>query len=296
MSISRTSWRPLWVAVASVLLVVSAPPSADAHAIAGQRLFPSTLTFDDPGIGAELPMTFSHVGSDDGSQNDFGISVTKPVTQNFSITASTDYLGVNSSGSPTQHGWGNVSFGGAWQAYNNPKTESLGSLTLSRRFANTGSQALRDDFSTWSPEFNFGQGLGNASAQWLRPFAITGGVGFDLPDMSSQPRTLNLNLSLQYSIPYLQNFVKYAGFKAPFDRMIPIVELSTQTCLDQGCHGQVTGYLSPGVIWVGKYFQLGAELMVPLNRRTGHSVGFMVGLDFYLDDLAPHGFGAPMFH
>ena len=41
-------WRPL---LAASLFACGAAP-ASAHAIAGQRLFPSTLTFDDPGIGA----------------------------------------------------------------------------------------------------------------------------------------------------------------------------------------------------------------------------------------------------
>lgn len=286
-------WRAL-PAIAVVCAFI--PVGAHAHAIAGQRLFPSTLTFDDPGIGAELPLVFSHVRADGVTQDDLGIAVTKPVTQNFSLIAGTDYVGVSQAGAPASHGWGNFEFGGVWQVYRNAASESIGSFSVSRSFAHTGSRATRDDFSTWSPAFNFGQGFGNAHADWLRPFALTGSLGLDLPNDRNEPRMLNWGLSLQYSVPYLQNFVKYAGIKAPFDKMIPIIELPMQTCLDRGCHGQTTGYLAPGVIWIGRFVQWGFELQIPVNRRTGNAVGVMFGFDFYLDDLAPHGFGAPLFN
>lgn len=286
-------WRAL-PAIAVVCAFI--PVGAHAHAIAGQRLFPSTLTFDDPGIGAELPLVFSHVRADGVTQDDLGIAVTKPVTQNFSLIAGTDYVGVSQAGAPASHGWGNFEFGGVWQVYRNAASESIGSFSVSRSFAHTGSRSTRDNFSTWSPTFNFGQGFGNAHADWLRPFALTGSLGLDLPNDRNEPRMLNWGLSLQYSVPYLQNFVKYAGIKAPFDKMIPIIELPMQTCLDRGCHGQTTGYLAPGVIWIGRFVQWGFELQIPVNRRTGNAVGVMFGFDFYLDDLAPHGFGAPLFN
>lgn len=280
--------------VASALMVCGMV-SAHAHAIAGQRLFPSTLTFDDPGTGAELPLVFSHVRTDGVTQDDLGISLTKPVTENFSLLLDTDYTRLTPSGAPTVHGLGNIALGGVWQVYRNAGTESIGSFSISRSFAQTGSRAVRDAFSTWSTALNFGQGLGNAHANWLRPFALTGTLGLDLPNDRNEPRMLDWGLSLQYSIPYLQNFAKYVGIKAPFDKMIPIVELPMQTCIDRGCNGQTTGYIAPGVIWMGHLMQWGLELQIPVNRRSGNAIGVMFGFDVYLDDLAPHGFGAPLF-
>jgi hypothetical protein len=285
-------WRPL---LAAALFMCGAAP-ASAHAIAGERLFPSTLTFDDPGIGAELPLVFTHARADGIDENDFDLSVTKPITPNFSLTAGTSYTGATGAGVPPLHGWGNLELGAVWQVYRNADTESIGSFSINRSFAHTGSRSVRDDFPVWSPAFNFGQGFGRAGANWLRPFALTGSVELELPNDRAEPRMLNWGLSLQYSIPYLQDFVRYAGIKAPFNNMVPIIELPLQTCLDHGCHGQTTGYIAPGVIWLGRHFQWGVELQVPVNHRTGNSVGVMVGFDLYLDDLAPHGFGAPLFH
>lgn len=280
---------------ATFALVLGGTGTASAHAVAGQRLFPATLTFDDPGIGAELPMVFSHIHADGAEQTNFALSVTKPVTPNFSLIAGTDYLYAPGNGQPGTYGWGNFVVGGVWQVYRIASTESIGAFSITDSIGNTGSRAVRDDFSTYSPEFDFGQGLGALHTAWLRPFAVSGALSVDFPTNPTAAHIVNWGLSLQYSIQYLQNFVRYAGIGPPFNNMIPIIELPMQTCLDRGCGGQTTGYVAPGVIWIGRYLQVGVELQVPVNHRTGNSVGVLFGVDFYLDDIAPHSFGAPLF-
>ena len=54
-----------------------------------------------------------------------------------------------------------------------------------------------------------------------------------------------------------------------------------------------SSYSACGFIWSGKYFQIGAEAVVPINSRTGNDVGFIAQLHFYLDDLfPPHNWAA----
>lgn len=286
--------RKTLLGAASAALIALGPVAVHAHAIAGQRLLPSTLNFDDPGIGAELPFVFSHINVDGTEQNVLSASFTKPITPGFSLVASTDYQSLVPGGMSALRGFDNFAVGGAWQLYVNGPSESIGSFSITDSIAHTGSLAIGSDYSTWSPEFDFGQGFGNVSANWLKPAAVSGAIGIDFPSQPGVPRTLDWAFSLQYSIPYLQDFVKYAGIKAPFNNMIPIIEFPMQTCMDNGCRGQTTGYIAPGVIWLGHYFQWGVEFPIPINHRTGNSVGIMVGFDFYLDDLAPHTIGAPI--
>lgn len=190
-----------------------APNVAHAHALAGQRLFPSTLTFDDPGIGAELPMVFSHSHAQGVASNEVDLAVTKPITQSFSLVAGSGYIDNAPDGAaPVQYGWDNFELGGVWQAYVDPDAESIGSLSLNAAFGNTGSAVVDDHFTTISPEFDFGQGFGFLHETWLRPLALTGAVAVDFPTDPDEPRVLNWDFSLQYSLPYLQNFVKYVGF------------------------------------------------------------------------------------
>ena len=82
---------------------------------------------------------------------------------------------------------------------------------------------------------------------------------------------------------------------APVDGLVPLVEFSFGTPLNRGQEGQTTGTINPGVIWAGKYFQVGAEAVIPINSHSGSDVGFIAQLHFYLDDLFPHSIGRPLF-
>ena len=79
--------------------------------------------------------------------------------------------------------------------------------------------------------------------------------------------------------------------------MIPIVEFQFQTPVAnyRGSGIGTTGTVSPGVIWIGKYFQVGLEAIIPVNRASGTGVGVLAQLHFYLDDLFPNSLGKPIF-
>jgi len=75
--------------------------------------------------------------------------------------------------------------------------------------------------------------------------------------------------------------------------MIPIVEVSMSTALDRGQSG-TTGTINPGVLWAGQRMQLGIEAVIPVNGRSGNSVGVLAQLHFFLDDLFPQTIGRPL--
>ena len=114
-------------------------------------------------------------------------------------------------------------------------------------------------------------------------------------DVEHHPNVLQYGFAMEYSLIYLQEQVKDIGLQAPFDHLIPLVEFSLETALDRGQRGQTTGTINPSLVWSGKYFQVGAEAVVPINSRTGNDVGFIAQLHFYLDDLFPHTIGRPLF-
>ena len=107
------------------------------------------------------------------------------------------------------------------------------------------------------------------------------------------PDVLNVGFAVQYSLLYLQSFVKDVGLGEPFNRMIPTVELSLQKPLDRG-GGPTTGTVNPGVIWAGRTMQYGIEAIVPLNSRTGGKTGVMLQIHFFLDDIFPRSIGRPL--
>ena len=176
-------------------------------------------------------------------------------------------------------------------------------MGLNTSWAHTGRvQALgAPDFTTLSPTFDFGKGFGDLpqSLPWLRPIAVTGNLGVDFPTKiesagKPNPNNFNYGFAFEYSLEYLQSYVKDIGLREPFDRMIPLVEVAFTTPINRVSASQTIGTIQPGIIWSGQYFQIGAEAIIPAKRLTGHGFGGVVQLHFYLDDMFPNSIGRPI--
>ncbi|HET9122375.1 MAG TPA: hypothetical protein VFN52_02605 [Acidiferrobacteraceae bacterium] len=259
------------------------PSTAWAHALAGQRLFPATLSFDDPGVVSELPMVM--VQRPHNTMLNAGLS--KTITRRLGFSVATGYDQQNGSGQ-----WQNGTVALAYQVFRNGEHESIGMVQLADTIGGVGPTP----WSVYTPEFAFGQGMGLLPhrLRMLRPLAFTGALSMNVPAHSTIPRTLNWALSAQYSVPYLQDFVRDEGLHGLWRNLIPIVELPMQRCESTACAGQTSGAVDPGVIWVGHDYQVGLEASFPINSRSGHDVGVLLGVDLYLDDIAPHRFGRPL--
>jgi hypothetical protein len=225
------------------------------------------------------------------------------ITPKWDIEFGESFIMLNPSQGTAVNGFSNLSIGSKYEFFENDEHEAVVSLGLAVDVGGTGNKAVgADSFSTWTPGLFFGKGLGDLpqGLPWLRPLAITGLIGVAIPssasaDGSANPAVLQWGFAVEYSIIYLQEQVRNIGLRAPFDRLIPLVEFSFSDPLDRGQSGLITGTVNPGVIWSGKYFQVGAEAVIPINSRTGNDVGFIAQLHFYLDDLFPHTIGRPLF-
>ncbi|HZY32085.1 MAG TPA: hypothetical protein VFF86_10655, partial [Candidatus Methylomirabilis sp.] len=132
------------------------------------------------------------------------------------------------------------------------------------------------------------------------PFAVTGSLGFNIFTGHSETEELENSLewgvTVMYSIPYLQSFVKDVGIPWPLSRLIPIIEFNGETLLTGHGSGDTTAFANPGLIWAGKYIQLAVEAKIPLNDISGRNVGILGMIHFFLDDIAPDIFTWTPFH
>jgi len=153
-----------------------------------------------------------------------------------------------------------------------------------------------------TPALQIGKGFGDLpdAAGWMKPFAVTSSLGFNIFTGGSETEELDNSLewgvTLMYSIPYLQSFVKDVGIPWPFSRLIPIVEFNGETLLSGHSSGETTAFANPGLIWAGKYIQLAVEAKIPLNDISGRNVGILGMIHFFLDDIAPDIFTWTPFH
>jgi hypothetical protein len=94
---------------------------------------------------------------------------------------------------------------------------------------------------------------------------------------------------------YLQQYVKDIGLPSPFNRMILVAEVPMQTNLSRDSKGLTTGTINPGVVWAGKKVELGIAAEIPVNARSGKTIGVLGLIHLFIDDLFPKSIGKPLF-
>jgi hypothetical protein len=67
------------------------------------------------------------------------------------------------------------------------------------------------------------------------------------------------------------------------------VELSPATPLDGADRGRTFGKINPGIAWLasGNRFQLTLEAAIPVNNRTGQTIGVRGSLNIFLNRMFP---------
>jgi hypothetical protein len=295
----------------ALLFVASGVSPAAAHCFVGSRFFPATLVTDDPCVADEMSLpTVSWSKTADvppASEWDIEVDISKRITEDFGITVGDTWTQIHGPGGPTQAGFSDLETTLQYQLLKNDTHELALLLGLIVDWGGTGASnsGIGTPYSLLTPSFYFGKGFGDLpdSAGWLRAFAITGEVGYQIPTTSYElvqntviPQVLVWSGSLQYSMPYLKSEVRDLQLPDFINHLIPIVEAQLQTPVvnNFGQSFVTTGTIDPGVIWVGSCFQVGLEAQVPVNRQSGSGVGVVGQFHLYLDDMFPSTFGQPL--
>ena len=299
-------------ALALGLMLLLLPLSdAFAHCFVGPRFLPATLVTDDPCVADELSLptvAWSKTGDvPPATQWDISGELSKRITEDFGVSIGEDWSQIRQPGSPTLMGFGDLETTFQYQLMKDAAHETAILLGLIVDWGGTGATnaGMGTSYSLLTPTYYFGQGFGQlpVTVAWARPLAVTGQIGYQIPTTSfivSQntpvPQLLVYGASLQYSMPYLKSEVKDLQLPDFINHLIPIVEaqLSTPVANNFGNSFITTGTINPGVIWVGSYFQVGVEAMIPVNRASGTAIGVIGQLHLYLDDMFPKTLGQPL--
>jgi hypothetical protein len=294
---------PMRAAAASLLIAAIPAGDALAHAVCGDRVFPATLTMDDPGVGDELSVpTVQYApipaAAGGGSVTSYGFEWDKTVTRDFGFAINDDYI-TQHGGGRDLNGWDDIAVTLKDELPCIQSREFMVSLGVVREFAGTGSSQLAragaiDTVGNTTPTLYVGKGLGDLPIGYLRPLAVTAELGYQISDSpGAAPDAWAYAASFQYSMPYLQQHVKALAVPEFLTRLVPLVEIA----LSSPTGGPTTGTISPGVLYEADTWQLGAEALIPSNAATRRQqgTGFILQFHLFLDDLLPNSLGKPLF-
>jgi len=316
---TTSRWRrAAKVAFLGSLAACALTTRVQAHGIAGNRLFAGTLSFDDPAVADEaiLPVVSSLDYPAQGSnvaETRINAAFNRLLTPTLAFTIDSGWLHQN---------WpiGNLSgadktnVGLKYEAWRDNRHEALVSVGLAWGIGHAGSAAVGTDApNTVQPGVFFGKGFGDLpdSLSWLRPFAVTGAIVDETPVGSSRAsafapnlstgrfdplaapgvETLHWGFSVQFSTLYLTSrFDGGPPKEEPASQWVPLVEFK----FDSPSGGKTAATANPGFAYVDRTWQVGAEVIVPMNHAGGNGPGFRAQLLLFLDDLMPSIFGKPL--
>jgi hypothetical protein len=269
------------------------PSAADGHGVLGDRFFPATIASDDPFAADELALpTITHFNH----ESDYDFDYSKSILPGFAIGIGAGYIDAKPPGDLPTTGFSNLSISPTLELFRSTKDEFILSAGVDWEIGGSGSRAVADRFSTYTPTLKYGKGFGDLP-DWLsyaKPLAITGTVGYAIPGTSAVSKSVEWAGAVEYSLLYLQNNVRDQGFSNFASHLSPIVEYAFSSPIAAG-GGGTTGTINPGLIWSGQVEQFAIEAMIPVNQASGSTVGVIAQLHFYIDDLFPHSLGTPIF-
>jgi len=290
------------------LFALALPGTAQAHAVAGARIFVNTLLIDDPGVGDEANLPIYAVTSPDGKSTvtDLNFEYDKTITENLGTGFGTDYNWITND--PND---GKKSHGGFNDPYVQlkyrwillPEHEFMSSVQIQQSFGRAGTTGIDSGYDTTTISGFFGKGLGDIPCDPIRPFAVTGELDYNIPNAGYANGYGGLNfwtggLTLQYSIPYLQSQIKDYGLPTLLANLTPVAELGWSSAAAGSAFrptGDPTTFtLGTGAVWTGEFFSFSTELLWPLNGAAAHGLGVIGQFHLYFDDLFPNTLGKPL--
>ena len=303
--------------------------SALAHAVCGSRVYPVTLTLDDPGVADEVTIpqiVYTRAAADGGPGPGHDTSVQfeydKRLTDDLGFAFNDNYNINQANSAKTQTGWDDLAVTAKWAKCLSPDHDLILAFGLIREFGHTGtSHTGADAYGNTAPTVYFGKDLEEAAIPALQPIAFTGEFSYALADKelkgsevaapgpaipsmtpltalrfnTGNPNALIGAFSVQYSVAFLQAQVEDLGLPEPIAHLIPLVEVTATAATSRPRDSANVWTIAPGVIYLRSWYQIGLEALIPGNKASGTNVGAIFQIHVFLDDLYPRGIGAPLF-
>jgi hypothetical protein len=164
------------------LVLLAWPGSLRAQADDAQvgRDFPKTLTLDEPGVDDEISLPTAEYLPD---ATDIAFELDKRLTERLQLQVNVGYRTLADAG-VRRYGWDDAVLTAKYVVLDRPSSETIVTLGATHAFGGSGAAAVgAAPVGSTTPTLYVGQGFGAMGLPaLLRPFAITGTFGTEIPD------------------------------------------------------------------------------------------------------------------
>jgi hypothetical protein len=286
-----SAYAAVWINLLGGLLFLFGVSSAHAHGIVGKRTFLEPFVTEDANPKNEFVLAKPGVfNTDEGNEFSVGFVLEKKLSDNVSLALEGAWTSERVGGEPHSEGFQNPGILFKYGLWEIPSLEFIltPALEIELPLGDRDVGAERD--LVVAPLLLFARGLGDLpqSLAYLRPLALMGDVGFEILTNAETETVMKYDVLLMYSLPYLHTHVRDLGTPWPFNRLVPLVEFNFETRVN-GSHRITEARVTPGLVYQGKFVQLGVAGQFPLNRTTDRELdsSMLFIVDLFYDDLFP---------
>jgi hypothetical protein len=280
--------------VAGVVLGCLVATGAHAHGVVGQRWFIEPFITEDVNPKNEFVIArpeWDH--SREGRTLHFGFGLEKKLADRLSLTLDSEWADITPQAHDEPHasGFGNLGLTLKYAFLRDEPHEAILSIALEST-APTGTAKIGAEADpSFKPFLLYGKGFGDlpSALAYLRPLALQGDAGFEVSIDRARTTTLAHNVAVQYSVPYLQSFVRDLGLRWPLNDLIADVEFNFEHGVNGDAQGKTSVFATPGIVYMDQYVELGVAGRFPLNARAHDELdwGVMWIVDLFIDDIFP---------
>src|SRR6516165_7435406 len=253
-----------WPAFAAALLA-SWPQLASAYTSAGDRTFPAMILLPQLAPADQIYLTPTTQPTIEDQSTDLAVNFSKRLTERLGVRLEEDYFWIGGHNTGLQ----NLAMFTQYLAVLDPVREALITVGVTQEWGGTGTRRIgAPKQGATTPIVYFGKGMGDYDIGYLRPFAITGALGYSFADAKPRSDVLNTDIAVEYSIPYLQS--KVSAFDLPdlLRAMTPIVEAVVTTPTTNRGSSRTSATFGPGVNYAGEGWEFTIEALVPAGRSA----------------------------
>ena len=279
---------------AVVVLLGGLAAEAHAHGVVGERSFIEPFIAEDVNPKNEFVIgrpEWDH--SRDGKSLAVGFGLEKKISDNFSLTFDSEWdeNTPDARDEPHESGFNNLGVTAKYAFWKSEAHEAITSIALEATAPVGSSDVGAEKDWAFKPFFLYGKGAGDLpkSLKYLRPFAVQGDAGFEVSIDHDRTTTFDHNMAFQYSIPYLQSFVRDFGLRWPLNDLIAVTEFNFEQPVHGGGVGEAKVTTTPGIVYMDRWVELGVAGRFPLNGAAHQDLdwGIVWIVDIFIDDLIP---------
>ncbi|MGH7905600.1 MAG: hypothetical protein ACREP6_03140 [Candidatus Binataceae bacterium] len=291
-----------------ILVSFALPGLAAAHGVVGDYTFLEPLVADDANPKNEFDILRPEwFRTSDGRQFSLGFSFEKtlvPAPESYSngtaggglisIEIGSAYNYLSPRQGPSLSGFDDLEILPKWAFLTIPGHEFR--LSIGAKFIlPTGDPSVEaQNHTQFGPELLWAKGWGDLPnwrfIKYLRPFGFQGDFGY-LPALGGRTyHEMFADNVVEYSLPYLSNYVKDIGLKWPLRNMYLFTEFNYDQLIT-GPSGQTFPFIvaTPGVAFMNYYLQISVATQLALNNASipGEHTAVLGLLDLFIDDIIP---------